>query len=358
MKRKLCVTGMVLAVLLLAVLTASKLFWQKPETSPEQTEQKKEKEILIKDFTCASLRKQLSQEADADENGVLSEKEVKGVTKLELEYADSESLDFQELDCFSNLKELTVSIDKRTGDIVLEKIPHVTKLNIGCYGKRKKGRSVVIRDIEKLENLDVELYSAPRIAIEKCDSLDDIYCVTNASVVRVSDLRRLERFMLSAKKLKSFQLDNISSLKELIVNYAHPIKKIDLSGLDKLERFDWEEGGLEKIIWGKKDDLWRVSICDNNFQGVLNLDKDIPKNVSTIDCRQNKITEIIGKKKKYIYSLDCQNNKLQKIDLPNTELLYLGCTGNKNVQVSLLQKAYTGVEYSFDKSAKVHYKRG
>lgn len=358
MKRKLCVTGMILAVLLLAALTASKLFWQKPETSPEQTEQKKEKEILIKDFTCVSLRKQLSQEADADENGVLSEKEVKGVTKLELEYADSESLDFQELDCFSSLKELAVSIDKRTGDIVLEKIPHVTKLAIYSYGKKGKKKSVAVRNIEQLEELDMALYNTPRITIEKCDSLDDIYCETNASVLKISDLESLESIMLCAKKLKSFQHERISNLKEIIVWYAHPIKEIDLSGLDKLERFDWEEGSLEKIIWGKKDDLWRVSICDNNFQGVLNLDKDIPKNVSTIDCRQNKITEIIGKKKKYIYSLHCQDNKLQKIDLPNTELLYLDCTENKNVQVSLLQKAYTGVEYSFDKSAKVHYKRG
>lgn len=358
MKRKLCVTGIILAVLLLAALTASKLFWQKPETSPEQTEQKKEKEILIKDFTCASLRKQLSQEADADENGVLSEKEVEGVTKLELEYADSESLDFQELDCFSNLKELAVSIDKRMGDIVLEKIPHVTNLEVYCSGKKRKVKSVVVRNIEQLKILYLAINNVPWIRIEKCSYLQDINCHTNASVLQISDLRSVERFMLTAKKIKSFQYEKVSNLKEIIVRYAHRVKQINLSGLDKLERFIWKEGGLEKIIWGKKDNLLDVDIYDNNFQGVLNLDKDLPKNVSTIRCDDNNITKIIGKKKKYVYSLHCANNKLLKIDLPNTELLYLDCTGNKNVQVSLLQKAYTGVEYSFDKSAKVHYKRG
>lgn len=355
MKRKCCVIGLILAVLLSAGLAAGRLFRQKTETSQELTAQK---EILLQDYTCASLRKHLAREIDRNQNGALSQRERERVISLELSYTDSNSLDFQQLSDFPNLRELTVKIGNRTGDVVLEKIPHVTKLTV-YSSKKKKKRSVVIRNIEQLEYLHLGLYHVPRVTIEKCDALVDINCHTNASVVRVRDLESLESIMLTAEKLKSFQHENVNNLQDLIVSYAYRIKEIDLSGLDKLERFDWCGGNLEKIIWGKKDHLLDVYISDNNFQGVLDLDQDIPESVSDIDCRKNKITEIVGKKKKYIYSLHCQNNKLRKIDLSNTELCLIDARGNKNVWVYLRSRQDLGGEtygYWFDKSAKVHYK--
>ena len=136
----------------------------------------------------------------------------------------------------------------------------------------------------------------------------------NLTTVKLAKKNKIKLLcIIEAKKLKKINIESLTKVQDISATGVKKIKKLNLSKLQKLYDFEWTNGSLKKIIWGKKKGHFvRIIVKRNKLSGKINLKKF--GGLFYFHCNHNNYKEIIGGK--YLVSLNCDYNKnLRKVDM-------------------------------------------
>ena len=157
---------------------------------------------------------------------------------------------------------------------------------------------------------------------------------------------------LYCKSLK-VPMDRLTKAKRIHVRGNKKTNTLDLRKFKRLYEFEWTEGVLKKVKWGKSKELTFLNVNSNKLSGKWDLRKNL-NYVHKIQCYDNRLTTIIGGK--YNALLYCEKNRLKKVDMRETKnLSVLSCVKNKGVRVYMPTELEDGP--NVDRSAKVIYKK-
>ena len=213
-------------------------------------------------FPDKTIRK-LAKSYDKNKDGYLSEKEIKKVKSIEIEFTEIETL--KGIEKFSSLEELTLvsvkklktldfSACKKLKKLTITYAPHLKKIK---FGNINTLREITIGNCKKLQEVDVKQQ-------------------TNLKVLRLNILPKVKSINLKKNvKLQKLQLFNI------------PISKIDLSKNTKLNRFGCGGTKLNKLnlvntkIYGPEYNSGKgySFLCNDDNVKVIFADKEDGKKI-------------------------------------------------------------------------------
>ena len=97
----------------------------------------------------------------------------------------------------------------------------------------------------------------------------------NLTTVKLAKKNKIKLLcIIEAKKLKKINIESLTKVQDISATGVKKIKKLNLSKLQKLYDFEWTNGSLKKIIWGKKKGHFvRIIVKRNKLSGKINLKK-------------------------------------------------------------------------------------
>lgn len=266
---------------------------------------------------------------------------IKSLTSLELKNLpllggvsiNAPKLKQLDLSPFTKLVGITVKSNSMTKLKLPKKAPVDNMLIVGT-----KVKTIDVRNYKKMKHCDIQMPKLKKINLTKNKKIEDLQISDcnqlkkldltkntnikelrlngngNLTTVKLAKKNKIKLLcIIEAKKLKKINIESLTKVQDISATGVKKIKKLNLSKLQKLYDFEWTNGSLKKIIWGKKKGHFvRIIVKRNKLSGKINLKKF--GGLFYFHCNHNNYKEIIGGK--YLVSLNCDYNKnLRKVDM-------------------------------------------
>lgn len=272
-------------------------------------------------FPDEKLRKELSEEYDADKNGSLSYSEAKKVRHVSLcpgtnekgidklfalrtiwvwnsDYLHVDPADFTAVD-FSELRNLYY-LELYDCELSSVSFNNNYTLRTLCLQKAR---------LEAIDVSDQKMLNELNLKINNLETID----VSHNSHLEILDLS-------SNANLRGLDVTANAKLKELSVG-ACPIGTIDVSKNTELKKLHVGSCELKNLDVSKNTQL-KILNCDWNYLSTLNLDNN--KELTHLSCCRARIDSLSLPNQKKLTYLDCSFNYLKSLNIANcTELITL-----------------------------------
>lgn len=280
---------------------------------------KSNNKIKIDSFKDECIKKEI-RKYDKNDDGYLSKKELKKVTRLDLE-SESGPINIKGIGKLKHLKVLSISncCPKRIKNIkAVYKLTNLESLKISSC-KLKKGTKLNFGDLKKLKSLNLSVSGLKSVDISKNTNLENLYFDNkvksldlrknnNLKVLTIAGNEKLKTINLKKNKnLEDLTLISINSKYSLKYNKKLKVLRIDnakmpnISKNTKLEKLNLFYPTNDKIsIKEGNKNLKDVDIClgdkplDVAIDGCKQLDKlhlwgfGIFKNIKITNCEKIK----------------------------------------------------------------------
>ena len=279
-------------------------------------------------FPDSNFRNYVSENFDADQNGVLSQSECDKVEKINI----SQSFDAEDnskkvkslkgIEHFKNLKKLYCRLNQLKS---LDVSKNTALTNLNC-------------DFNQLTSLDVSGHTALKklycegnqltsLNVNGDTNLNYLDCTYNQlTSLDVSGDTALSELNCESNQLKSLDVSGHSALKNLFCQ-NNQLRSLDVSGDTALDQFFCHYNQLTSLDLSKNTAL--TNFCCNNNQ-LTSLDLSKNSALSALFCNNNQLTSLDTSKNTALTSLECNNNQLTSLDVKvNTALEYLECYNNQ-----------------------------
>ena len=291
-------------------------------------------------FPDDAFREYVTKNFDKDSNGVLSETEIGGVTKIDIEDEDAESL--KGIEYFPGLTELVCSdnkiteldLSKNTGlQVVVCDNNRLTKINVNGCSKLSVlfcyDNFLTSLDLRPCKNLTLAVChrnNLTSVNITGLSQLSDAYFSDNMlTALDVSGCTKLECLDAAYNQLESLDVSENTGITELCVDF-NQIASLDVSGLSKLKSLDCRNNYMKELKVGNCSGLQELSCADNN---LTSLDISTCSSLSYLYCACNKLTSLDVSKNTGLTTLICVDNEISSLDVTRcTQLESLSAFSN------------------------------
>lgn len=351
-------------------------------------------EIEINDtnFPDAAFRRWLNENIDAADDNILTEKELKSITEMDmydsgisnlkgieyftaLAYLDIGSNSIEELDLSKNTALTTLSCEENAdlGRLVLPENPVLTELNISqtgidtfditnlpaltsfsCYGD--EFTSLNVTKNPALKTLDCSENNLSEIDVSKNPALEELNISDNKQIqsldvsanpklkilncgyiplgeINVSANTELEELSCSSNGLTELNLRANSKLKKLFCS-LNSLTTIDLSNNKELAKF-WCNNNKEALELNLESNR-KLTELQCKKSGLTSLNLENAADLEKLDCRENQLSTLDISKNKKLTQLHCEKNQITDLDLSeNSALTGLYCSSNQLTSLDL-----------------------
>lgn len=230
---------------------------------------------------------------DKNKDGKLSSKEISKVKKLVINenkisnikelVAVSKIKSFQGINTFSNVRSIDL-VNKNIKSLSL-KLPKLTELRIDCSSLQK----IKISSGENIDFIQIDNYNQPfKLDCGKFKNLLTLVIAGDAEIVfDALGLEKCEKlsYLGLFNQLKADEID-LTKLTELqTIHFEGTVKKIDASGLEKLELMKCSGLGMEELnvtgcsslksLYCRRNNLKSLDISGLDKLEKLHYDKDV-----------------------------------------------------------------------------------
>lgn len=246
--------------------------------------------------------KEAIEKYDKNDDGYLNKKELKKVTRLDLE-KDGEPFDFEGIGNFKYLKELNINnccteSVKNIKDIY--KLTNLKTLNITAC-KLEKGTKLNLSNLKKLESLSLYVTNLKSLNLKGNKKLETLVMESD---VKKLDLRKNKKLRVleirESRKLKTINLKKNKNLEDLTLSgtnskyslkYNKKLKTLniiyakmpDISKNAKLKKLDLFHPTNKKITIGKGNkQITDIFICKENNRKAMKVSIDGCKNIKSL----------------------------------------------------------------------------
>ncbi|MBD5545071.1 MAG: leucine-rich repeat protein [Lachnospiraceae bacterium] len=276
-------------------------------------------EINASAFPDENFREYVSRQLDRDQDGLLSVKEIKGTTSINLNQYNSQNVsDLSGIEYFQWLNTFTYDGDT------------IEKLNLDknqkLYTISCRGGSIKQLDVSnnrELRYISCESCSIDNLDISQNENLKELTC-KNCSLKQldVSKNEALEKLICNGNELQSLNLTNNKALRELSCG-NNQLKKLDLSNNEVLQTVSCDSNLIESISFADKNCIHKLNCYNNKLK---NIDTKKLSVVAHLQCDYNEIKQIDTSGNIHLETLGISSNKDIKFDVSkNTELVTLMC---------------------------------
>ncbi len=257
-------------------------------------------------FPDAVFRQYVSDNVDANRNGILSRAELANITQLEVYSKNIKSL--TGIEHFTNLTFLFCYDNELT---TLDVSKNTALFALYCYDNNLT--SLNFSGCKTLRILSCANNQLTSLNVSKNTSLAQLYCNNN--------------------KLKNIDVGSNSEL--LVLNCGgNPLSSVDVSKNTALESLICAENGLASLDLSKNTALEYLNCSGNTSLGSL----DVSNNAALehLNCSNSGFTSLSLKNNTKLELLNCSNNRLTVLDMSkNPELIDLNCNNNRLVSMDL-----------------------
>lgn len=251
---------------------------------------------------------------DMNGNGVLSESEIRAVTRI---FVGKKNIsDLAGIEHFTSLTELDCSDNKLKALNVSQNV-NLTRLD--CHGNQLIALDV--RNCEKLYYLDVRPLAKTDVKYTTGLTADDRYAIDPGV------------FLYGPESIDGIEINGTNFPD---ANFRNYVKKFDTDGDGMLS--ENEIRAVTKISVRKKKISELTGIehftslteldCSDNKLTSLDTSKNV--NLTYLDCSSNKLKALDVSQNQVLASLICDDNKLTGLDMSqNVDLTELNCSHNK-----------------------------
>lgn len=356
--------------------------------------------VTTQNFPDGNFRNYVSQEIDKDKNGVLSDTEIKAVTKIVIlgdrRGEQYNAKDFQGIGYFTELEELQIEAVVPRDPTSEADCDYILSISLDISANTKLRRLVCrASDIQKLDLSVLPLLEEIRLEVGKCPlqdlsehvNLKKVCLDVNTEFILPEQMPLLEEFSLTWDMFRKEKppaidfsaSDNLSKLELRIGDYSN--RQLNLKNLKKLKTFVFApycagqeissiavnlEGcsGLEiaeihdvdKINFEGCDNIKELSLQSGlpelNVTNLVNLEKldcfhldttrlDLQNNakLNSLSVRTCNFGEILFPDKASFQKIVLEENpQLTKLDLSKVRIKTLSCRKNEKLKELLLSK--------------------
>lgn len=270
-------------------------------------------------FPNTTFRQYVSEKADVDLDGYLSENEIAAVTDI---YVSTMGIsDLKGIEYFTALKNLycqgnglwSIDLSRNTA---LERVT--------CSANNFT--SLDLSALKSLQYLDCSQNKLTSITIDS-EALDQLHCERNSlHGLDLSQFVNLTYLNCEYNDLTELDLTNNAALKYLYCG-NNDLTELDLTENVVINTVDCSDNALTELDLKGFESLKNLS-CSNN--AIKSLDLTGCVELYGLDCTYNNMEELILTGLADLNSINCQNNKITVLDLSDcTSLKSLYCAKNK-----------------------------
>ena len=271
-------------------------------------------------FPDANFLAYVTENADRDGNGVLSEDERKAVVYVNVSQMNIASLQgieyfraLQTLYCASNqLTSLDVSANRALQTLYCS-ANQLTSLNVsGCSALRMLDCSS-----NQLTSLDVSVKPA----------LQTLWCGGNQlTSLDVSGCSALQKLYCPSNELSSLDVSGCSALQTLHC-YSNQLNSLDVSGCSALQKLNCHTNQLTSLDVSANPDLQELTCCSNQ---LTLLDVSANSALKKLWCYANELTVLDVSANPALEDLSCYANQLTLLNVSaNPDLQEIWCYANQ-----------------------------
>lgn len=270
-------------------------------------------------FPNTTFRQYVSEKADVDLDGYLSENEIAAVTDI---YISTMGIsDLKGIEYFTALKNLycqgnglwSIDLSRNTA---LERVT--------CSANNFT--SLDLSALKSLQYLDCSQNKLTSITIDS-EALDQLHCERNSlHGLDLSQFVNLTYLNCEYNDLTELDLTNNAALKYLYCG-NNDLTELDLTENVNITTVDCSDNHLTELDLKGNESLKNLN-CSNNSIKSLDLTGCVA--LFGLDCYDNYMEELILAGCVKLNGLNCQNNKIKELDLSDcTSLKTLHCAKNK-----------------------------
>jgi len=265
---------------------------------------------------------------DKNRDGVLSQEEIKNITKLVIENPWGKDFDsFQGIEYLTELKELDCRYIRANG-IILDLSKNTKLEQVDCSNNKLTGIKLgQNRNLKKLICANTEIV---RLDLQGCPNLEDLdtsYCdkLKHLNVTKNTKLKTLNCYLNI--RLTSLNIRNNKELVTLICDGGE--YQLDVTQNKKLETLSCDGLRMKKLNVTQNKNLKYLS-CRSSRLEKLDVTKN--KNLQELYCNENQLKKLDVTKNKKLKRLDCTKNQITSLNLKNNLKLQI-CRVDKRVKV-------------------------
>lgn len=311
-------------------------------------------EINETNFPDSYFRQYVSENADLNHDGILSETEIEQVKAIEVigstvagRIEDLKGIEYftalERLRCNSNsLTSLDLSNNSELEYLIcyanelasldLGNKPVLKTLNCGS----NELTSLDLSNSPALEDLECYYNNLTSLNLSNSPALERLRCDSNSlTSLILSNNSALKYLVCYFNNLSSLDLSNSPALEELRCDY-NKLTSLDLSNNPKLNFFYCFHNELTSLDLGNKPVLDTLNCESNN---LTSLDLSNSPALEGVSCGSNNLTSLDLSNKPALERLSCGSNDLTSLDLSNSPALErLGCWYNNLSSLDLSNK--------------------
>lgn len=282
-------------------------------------------------FPDAVFRQWVSKNADADENGVLSQGEIENVTQIA--FGASAVASLEGIQYFTKLTLLDVNGCKNLKTVDLSPFPLLEKAVFQFSGIT----SCTLAGNTSLKTLDLYYAKVPDLDLSSCVNLEDLN-VSNSSLTSldVSNNKKLLTLDCSWNSLLSqLDLSQNTSLESLDISNTS-ISAIDVSNNSQLTRLDISSTKISSIDLSQNTGLIELGFSQTKLSSPTQF--DIFPDLKYLYCTSTKVPSLKLDQNANLEILRCGGTLIQTLDVTkNTKLRVLECPSTALTTLDLAQ---------------------
>ena len=251
-------------------------------------------------FSDPVFRKWISENIDADQDGLLSDEEISACTKISISSMSVDSL--KGIECFYNLETLDCSDNQL---LFLDVSANTSLKTLNCAHNQLL--SLDLSSCKKLESLDVSFNS--------CGNSDSIRLSQNTSIKKLN---------ISSVTLDNFDFSRFSKLEELDCSNCN-LNTLSLASIPSLKKLVCSKNILDTLDLNRLSDL---KFLDCSFNSIQTLKLPASRSLDTFYCQNNLLTELDLSGFSSLKILNCSDNKLADLDFNSCPLEEFVCNDN------------------------------
>lgn len=271
-------------------------------------------------FPDENFRRFVSAEYDKDKNGVLSEAEIKNVTRIVCSRSEIDSL--AGIEFFSRLKELNCGHNNLT---TLDVSRNTALTSLSC-----SYNNITTLDLSRntaLTDLDCEKNNLTTLNVSNNKALEMLICSYNdLTTLDVSDHTALYMLWCVNNQLTTLDASGCTTLEDLEC-FNNNLTTLDVSGDIALTGLYCYDNNLTTLDVSENAALVNLFCKENN---LTTLDVSGNAGLILLCCSNNDLVMLDVSKNTTLAGLECYENNITSLDLSkNTALTDLSCTGNQ-----------------------------
>lgn len=251
-------------------------------------------------FEDPVFREWISENVDADHNGLLSVKEIEACTKINISSMSVDSL--KGIEYFYNLKTLDCS--------------HNQLLFLD------------LKSNTALKSLNCSYNNLTRLNLSSCKKLKELDASSNffgnSTEISFSKTSSLKKLNIASNFLNEFNFSRFSGLKELNCSDCN-LSSLNLSSMPALEKLICSKNSLDILNMSR---LSNLKYLDCSSSSIQTLKLPSTRSLDTIYCQNNLLTELNLSGFSSLKRLNCSDNKLSDLNFDDCPLEELNCGGN------------------------------